>query len=91
MLSGILNSPRAVQVNIAIMRAFMRMRQILADHRGLARRLDALERRLVDHDAALGEQGKEIRAVFNAIQQLLEPPSDERQTIGFKFKPPKGG
>ncbi len=89
MLSGILNSPRAVQVNIAIMRAFMRMRQILADHRGLARRLDAFERRLADHDAALGEQGKEIRAVFNAIQQLLEPPSDGRQAIGFK--PPIGG
>jgi len=65
------------------------MRQILADHKGLARRLDALEHRLAEHDAVLEEQCKEIRDVFNAIQQLLKPPSDERQAIGFK--PPKGG
>lgn len=63
MLSGVLNSVRAVQVNIAIMRAFVRMREIMASHREMAQRLDALENTYDAH----------FRVVFDAIRALMEP------------------
>jgi len=84
MLSSVLNSERAVQVNIAIMRAFVRMRGVLADHKELAGRLEAAERRLDGHDAALGENAAEIRAVFEAIRRLMSPVQQPRPAIGFK-------
>jgi hypothetical protein len=64
MLSSVLRSPRAVQVNIEIMRAFVRLRQLLASHEDLARKLDALERK---YDA-------QFKVVFDAIRQLMAPP-----------------
>jgi hypothetical protein len=74
MLSSVLNSDRAVLVNIEIMRAFVRLRQILAANAGLARKLDALERK---YDA-------QFRVVFDAIRQLMAPPPDPpRKRIGF--------
>ena len=78
MLSSILRSKQAVQVNILIMRAFVRLREILATHKGLARKLEELEKKVTRHD-------KEIKAVFEAIRSLLEPgePPKSRQ-IGFQ-------
>ena len=73
MLSSVLRSPRAVQVNIAIMRAFVKLRGILASHRDLARRLDEMESR---YDA-------QFRAVFDAIRELMTPPEKPRKRIGF--------
>ncbi|HWG21353.1 MAG TPA: ORF6N domain-containing protein [Terracidiphilus sp.] len=73
MLSSVLRSPRAVQVNIAIMRAFVKLREILATHRDLARRLDKLES---SYDA-------QFRAVFDAIRELMRPPEKPRRRIGF--------
>jgi phage regulator Rha-like protein len=73
MLSGVLNSPRAIQVNIAIMRAFVRMRQILVSHEELARKVDVLEKK---YDA-------QFRVVFDAIRALMEPPKQPRRRIGF--------
>ena len=73
MLSGVLNSHRAVQVNIAIMRAFVRMRETMASHRELAKRLNALEK---TYDAR-------FRVVFGAIRALMEPPKTPRRRIGF--------
>lgn len=84
MLSGILASPRAVQVNIAIMRAFVRMREVLTENKELARRLEAAERRLGSHEAALGEHAADIRAVFEAIRRLMSPVQGPRPAIGFK-------
>jgi hypothetical protein len=84
MLSGVLRSARAVQVNIAIMRAFVRMREVLTENKELARRLEAAERRLGDHEAALGEHTAEIRAVFEAIRRLMSPIQGPRPAIGFK-------
>jgi hypothetical protein len=69
MLSSVLRSPRAIRVNIAIMRAFVRLRGILAEHRELARRLDDLETR---YDA-------QFKAVFDAIRELMEPPEEPRR------------
>jgi hypothetical protein len=73
MLSSVLRSPRAVQVNIEIMRAFVRLRGILATHAHLARRLDELERK---YDA-------QFRCVFDAIRGLMRPPDPPRKRIGF--------
>jgi phage regulator Rha-like protein len=73
MLSSVLRSPRAVQVNIAIMRAFVKLREILASHRDLARHLDEMESR---YDA-------QFKAVFDAIRELMKPPEKPRRRIGF--------
>src|SRR5205823_14738547 len=75
MLSSVLRSDRAVQVNIEIVRAFVRMRQLLAANADLARKLDALER---TYDS-------QCRVVFDAIRQLLTlPPEPPRRRIGFQ-------
>ncbi len=76
MLSSILNSPQAIRVNIEIMRAFVRLRRILASHEDLARKLVELEKR---YDA-------QFRAVFDAIRQLMAPPERTRRSIGFKVE-----
>ena len=75
MLSSVLRSRRAVQVNIEIMRAFVRLRQMLASHAGLARRLDALEKK---YDA-------QFKAVFDAMRELMSPPAPRRR-IGFQLE-----
>ena len=78
MLSGVLRSERAVQVNIVIMRAFVRLREVLATHKDLAQKLEELEKKVTLHD-------KEIKAVFEAIRSLLEPGKlPKRQQIGFQ-------
>jgi phage regulator Rha-like protein len=74
MLSGVLRSERAIQVNIQIMRTFIRLRQMLATHAELARKLDALERK---YDA-------QFKQVFDAIRQLMAPPEPKRRAIGFR-------
>ena len=79
MLSSVLKSERAVQVNIAIMRAFVKLRQIMAHHKDLAHRIEALERKYAGHD-------QEIRVIFDAIKQLLEPPVTPKRRIGFALR-----
>ena len=77
MLSSVLNSERAVQVNIAIMRAFVKLRQILSTHKELAHKLNELERKIEKHDT-------EISSIFEAIRQLMAPPSEKpKRRIGF--------
>jgi hypothetical protein len=73
MLSSVLRSKRAVLVNVEIMRAFVRLRQMLAAHADLQRRLDDLEAK---YDA-------KFKIVFEAIRQLMEPPAKPRKPIGF--------
>ena len=74
MLSSVLHSQRAIQVNIEIMRAFIRLRQMLATHIELARKLDALEKR---YDS-------QFKQVFDAIRQLMAPPEPKKRPIGFR-------
>ena len=77
MLSSVLHSKRAAQVNITIMRAFVKLREVMATHRDLARKIGALERKFKRHD-------REIQVVFNAIKKLLEPPAPTpKHRIGF--------
>jgi len=76
MISSVLRSKRAVQVNIEIMRAFVRLRQILASNAELARKMDALEKK---YDA-------QFKVVFDAIRQLMAPPEPNKRKIGFMVK-----
>jgi len=74
MLSSVLRSPRAIQVNIEIMRAFVRLRQLLQENTALARKLEALEKK---YDA-------KFRVVFDAIRELMAPPARSKRRIGFE-------
>jgi len=76
MLSSVLKSERAVKVNIAIMRAFVKLRQTLETNRELAQKFSELERRVGKHD-------EEIAAILEAIRQLMAPPEKPRGEIGF--------
>ncbi len=74
MLSSVLRSKRAVQVNVEIMRAFVTLRELLATHKDLARKLEALERK---YDV-------QFKVVFDAIRQLMTPPAPKMKRIGFR-------
>jgi hypothetical protein len=80
MLSSVLNSERAIKVNIAIMRVFVKMRQMLETNRELAQKFSELEQRVGKHD-------EEIAAIFEAIRQLMAPPEKPRKReIGFHVR-----
>lgn len=83
MLSGVLDSRRAVRVNVAIMRAFVRLRRALEAHGEIGRRLAEMEAALADHDSELGEYARLIQKGFQAIRGLLEAPEQPRKRIGF--------
>jgi len=76
MLSSVLRSKQAVLVNIAIMRAFVKLREILSVNKELAHKLAQLERKIEKHD-------EEIKLIFDAIRQLMTPPEPKRRRIGF--------
>jgi len=76
MLSSVLNSPRAIRVNIEIMRAFVRLRQMLATNANLERRLNELERK---YDS-------QFKGVFDAIRQVMAPSAAPQKKIGFQIK-----
>ena len=76
MLSSVLRSERAVQVNVAIMRTFVSLRRMLASNQALARKLTKLERKIEGQDTS-------IRSLFNAIRELAPPPAKPRREIGF--------
>lgn len=76
MLSSVLRSGRAVQVNVAIMRAFVSLRRLLATNEDLSRKFAELERKLEGHDDA-------IKSLFDAIRELMLPPKKPKREIGF--------
>ena len=82
MLSSVLSSDRAVEVNIAVMRAFVHLRRMVLSHADLARRLTEFEERMEDHDEQIGD-------IFEAIRQLMTPPDGPKKKIGFEVKEPK--
>ena len=78
MLSSVLNSKRAIRVNIVIMRAFVKLREMLSVHKELLYKLNALERKVEKHDEDIG-------SIFEAIRQLMAPlPEKPKRRIGFK-------
>ena len=76
MLSSVLNSERAIQVNIEIMRAFVKLRQMLASNAGLSKRFDDLEKKY----------DRQFKVVFDAIRKLMSPAMPHRDQIGFRSK-----
>lgn len=76
MLSSVLHSPRAVKVNIEIMRTFVRLRQMLTSHARLAQKLEQLEQK---YDA-------QFKIVFDAIRQMMQPEGGDKESIGFKVE-----
>ena len=79
MLSSVLNSRRAIEVNILIMRAFVRLRGMMASQKEVARKLAELEKHLQDHD-------EQIQAIFTAIRQLMTAPERPPKKIGFQLR-----
>lgn len=78
-----LNSERAIDVNIAIMRAFVRLRKVLQTHKDLAIKIKALELKFRNHDMKFSEYDKHIAAIFEAIRQLMTPsPEPPKRRIG---------
>jgi hypothetical protein len=76
MLSSVLNGRRAVQVNIEIMRAFVRLRELITTHKDLVRRLNEMEKK---YDS-------QFRVVFDAIRELMASPAPKKRKIGFLVK-----
>jgi len=77
MLSSVLRSERAIRVNIAIMRAFVKLKQVLATHVEVSRKLRELEQRVCGHDV-------EIQQIFDAIKKMIEPEEKPMKQIGFR-------
>jgi len=80
MAATVLNSPRAVEMSIYVVRAFVKLRELLASNKDLARKLAALERSLVALDLKTRRQFKEV---YEAIRALMNPPQPKRRSIGF--------
>lgn len=80
MAATVLNSERAIEVSVFVVRAFVRLREVLATHKELSQRLAQLERRVGGH-------GRSIRALMRAIRQLMAPPAPRRLQIGFRTAP----
>jgi len=77
MLSSVLRRPRAVAVNVDVMRAFVRLRQMMSSHAELAKKVDALEKK---YDG-------QFKVVFDALRQLMQSPVKPKRAIGFHVKP----
>ena len=76
MLSSVIRSPRAILVNIAIMRAFVKLRELISTHKELAQKLVELEWKVEQHDS-------DIHDIFEAIRRLMQPPDKPKRGIGF--------
>jgi hypothetical protein len=79
MAAAVLNSPRAVEMSVFVVRAFIRLRSLLVAHKELALKLTELENKLTLHD-------KQIIAILDAIRQLMAPPVKPKRKIGFDLK-----
>ena len=77
MAANVLNSPHAVQMSVFVIRAFVRLRHVVTTHKELAAKLVELERTVASHDG-------DIRTLFDALRQLMEPPPSKSRRIGFK-------
>ena len=81
MLASVLNSQRAVDASVYVVRAFVRLREVLASHKDLAQKLKELESKMEGYDG-------QIKDIIEAINQLLLPPEKPKRQIGFQIKEP---
>jgi len=94
MAASILNSPRAVEVSVYVVRAFVRLRELAASHADLAQRLDELEQRCealaMHHDNLSRNTRNQFKQVFDALREMMTPPDPPKRPIGFVTAPPRG-
>ena len=86
MLSGVLNSNRAIKVNIQIMRVFTRMREMIMTQKDIMMKLEVLEKNLLKNNQRLNKHDEDITLIFDYLKKLLNPPKQKRKMIGFKMK-----
>ena len=86
MLSSVLNSETAIEVNIKIIRVFTRMREMLLTHKDILLKLEQIERKILKQDGRLNKHETEMQVIFTALKELLNPPSEPMRKIGFKIK-----
>lgn len=86
MLSSVLNSDIAIEVNIQIIRVFTRIREVLLLNNDVLFKMEQLEKKVMEQDQKTNKNEEEIQLIFNALKQLLSPPQEPRELIGFKTK-----
>jgi hypothetical protein len=84
MLSSVLTSATAIQVNIKIMRVYNRLREMLLTHKDILMKLEQIEKKIIQQDERSGRQEEEIQIIFRALKELIEPPAIPRKRIGYK-------
>ena len=85
MLSSVLNSETAIEVNIKIIRIFTRMREMLLAHKDILLKLEQMERKILKQDSKLNKHEKEMHIIFTALKELLNQKTEPMRTIGFKL------
>jgi len=89
MLSSVLNSDTAIEVNIQIIRIFTRLREALLSNKDVLLKMEQLEKNLLKQDEKTNKHEEEIQLIFNALKKLLNPPQEPRKAIGYKTKSEK--
>jgi hypothetical protein len=84
MLSSVLSSETAIEVNIQIIRIFTRMRELLLTHKDILMKLEQVEKQLLQQDVRMNQHEEDIQAIFVALKELLNPPLEPRPRIGFR-------
>jgi hypothetical protein len=94
MAATILNSPRAVEVSVYVVRAFVRLRELASSHGDMAKRLDELEQKTealaINHDTFSRNTRAQLKQVFDALRELMTPPEPPKRPIGFVTPEDKG-
>lgn len=88
MLSSVLKSDTAIEVNIQIIRIFTRIREVLPVHKNVVRKIEHIEKRLMKTDHRVNKHEEEIQAIFSVLKQLPEPVKTARKMIGYKSQQP---
>lgn len=84
MLSSVLNSSTAIQVNIKIMRVYTKLQEMLLTHKDILTKLEQLENKILQQAERTNKQEEEIQVVFEVLKKLLDPPKEPRKPVGYK-------
>ena len=85
MLSGVLNSQTAIEVNIRIIRVFSKMREMLLTHKDILLKLEQIEKKMLKQDGKMKKNEGDIQMIFEVLKELLNPPQQPRKKIGFRI------
>ena len=85
MLSGVLNTPTAIEVHIRIIRVFSKMKELLMTHKDILLKLEQIEKKMLKQDGKMKKYENDIRMIFEVLKELLNPPQKPRKKIGFRI------